>query len=86
VNCKFLLYPLQFIIVYVLWQIPFSILLRKPGEDNLERFYETFHGANISIQVSFFSFFEESLQVHLCVESTICIIIIMFVIHLIDAG
>lgn len=31
-------------------EIPFSILLRKPGEDNLERFYETFHGANISIQ------------------------------------
>ncbi|KAK9278202.1 hypothetical protein L1049_027763 [Liquidambar formosana] len=31
-------------------EIPFSIILRKPGEDNLERFYETFHGANISIQ------------------------------------
>ncbi|KAK9266174.1 hypothetical protein L1049_027239 [Liquidambar formosana] len=32
-------------------EIPFSIILRKPGEDNLERFYETFHGANISIQI-----------------------------------
>ncbi|OMP10012.1 Vacuolar protein sorting-associated protein 26 [Corchorus olitorius] len=31
-------------------EIPFSILLRNPKEDNLERFYETFHGTNISIQ------------------------------------
>ncbi|GLT45482.1 hypothetical protein SLA2020_193110 [Shorea laevis] len=31
-------------------EIPFSIILRKPGEDNLEKFYETFHGSNISIQ------------------------------------
>ncbi|XP_057952677.1 uncharacterized protein LOC131146866 isoform X2 [Malania oleifera] len=31
-------------------EIPFSIALRQTGEDNLERFYETFHGANISIQ------------------------------------
>ncbi|KAE8124799.1 hypothetical protein FH972_019651 [Carpinus fangiana] len=28
----------------------FSMILRQPGEDNLERFYETFHGANISVQ------------------------------------
>ncbi|OMO90572.1 Vacuolar protein sorting-associated protein 26 [Corchorus capsularis] len=31
-------------------EVPFSILLRNPKEDNLERFYETFHGTNISIQ------------------------------------
>ncbi|KAF8398979.1 hypothetical protein HHK36_014844 [Tetracentron sinense] len=31
-------------------EIPFSIILRQPGQDNSERFYETFHGANISIQ------------------------------------
>ncbi|XP_059455669.1 uncharacterized protein LOC132185882 isoform X3 [Corylus avellana] len=31
-------------------EILFSMILRQPGEDNLERFYETFHGANISIQ------------------------------------
>ncbi|KAK7825646.1 down syndrome critical region protein 3 [Quercus suber] len=31
-------------------QIPFSMFLRQPGKDNLERFYETFHGANISAQ------------------------------------
>ncbi|XP_022737585.1 Down syndrome critical region protein 3 homolog isoform X2 [Durio zibethinus] len=31
-------------------EIPFSITLRNPKEDNLERFYETFHGTNISIQ------------------------------------
>ncbi|XVE90747.1 hypothetical protein DITRI_Ditri20bG0101900 [Diplodiscus trichospermus] len=30
-------------------EIPFSIILRNPKED-LERFYETFHGTNISIQ------------------------------------
>lgn len=35
-----------------LWQIPFSVILRKPGEENLEKIYETFHGANISIQVN----------------------------------
>jgi len=45
---------LQFIIVHVLWQILFSMILRQPGEDNLERFYETFHGVNISIQVTIF--------------------------------
>ncbi|KAH7528549.1 hypothetical protein FEM48_Zijuj05G0083900 [Ziziphus jujuba var. spinosa] len=31
-------------------EIPFSVILRKQGEENLEKFYETFHGANISIQ------------------------------------
>ncbi|XP_030937892.1 vacuolar protein sorting-associated protein 26C-like isoform X4 [Quercus lobata] len=31
-------------------EIPFSMFLRQPGKDNLERFYETFHGANISAQ------------------------------------
>ncbi|KAM7475303.1 hypothetical protein LguiB_022546 [Lonicera macranthoides] len=31
-------------------EIPFSMVLRHPGEDNLEKFYETFHGADISIQ------------------------------------
>ncbi|KAH7549414.1 hypothetical protein JRO89_XS13G0028800 [Xanthoceras sorbifolium] len=31
-------------------EIPFSVKLRQPGEDNLERFYETFHGANVNIQ------------------------------------
>ncbi|XP_024023509.1 Down syndrome critical region protein 3 homolog isoform X2 [Morus notabilis] len=31
-------------------EIPFSLYLKKPGEENLEKFYETFHGANISIQ------------------------------------
>ncbi|GAV88018.1 Vps26 domain-containing protein [Cephalotus follicularis] len=31
-------------------EIPFSIVLRQRQEDDLERFYETFHGANISIQ------------------------------------
>ncbi|XP_057737002.1 uncharacterized protein LOC130954285 isoform X2 [Arachis stenosperma] len=30
-------------------EIPFSVTLRQQGE-NLEKFYETFHGANISIQ------------------------------------
>ncbi|KAI5441470.1 hypothetical protein KIW84_010806 [Lathyrus oleraceus] len=30
-------------------EIPFSLNLRQ--EENLERFYETFHGADISIQV-----------------------------------
>ncbi|XVF09455.1 hypothetical protein REPUB_Repub07fG0094100 [Reevesia pubescens] len=31
-------------------EILFSITPRNPEEDNLERFYETFHGTNISIQ------------------------------------
>ncbi|XP_050258208.1 uncharacterized protein LOC126703289 isoform X2 [Quercus robur] len=31
-------------------EIPFSMFLRQPGKDNLERFYETFHGFNISAQ------------------------------------
>lgn len=31
-------------------EIPFSIVLRESGEENLEKFYETFHGSNISIQ------------------------------------
>ncbi|EXB80298.1 Down syndrome critical region protein 3-like protein [Morus notabilis] len=33
-----------------MFDIPFSLYLKKPGEENLEKFYETFHGANISIQ------------------------------------
>ncbi|KAK2664544.1 hypothetical protein Ddye_003118 [Dipteronia dyeriana] len=31
-------------------EIPFSVKLRQPGEDNSERYYETFHGANVSTQ------------------------------------
>ncbi|KAF4373557.1 hypothetical protein F8388_025251 [Cannabis sativa] len=31
-------------------EIPFSLYLKKAGEKNLEKFYETFHGADISIQ------------------------------------
>ncbi|KAM3703069.1 hypothetical protein ACB098_04G067700 [Castanea mollissima] len=31
-------------------EIPFSMFLRQPGKDNLERCFETFHGANISAQ------------------------------------
>ncbi|KAK1564658.1 hypothetical protein Q3G72_008240 [Acer saccharum] len=31
-------------------EIPFSVKLRQPGEDNSERYYETFHGANVSSQ------------------------------------
>ncbi|XP_062118037.1 uncharacterized protein LOC133831676 isoform X2 [Humulus lupulus] len=31
-------------------EIPFSLYIKKPGEQNLEKFYETFHGADISIQ------------------------------------
>ncbi|KAK4779386.1 hypothetical protein SAY86_006914 [Trapa natans] len=31
-------------------EIPFSISIRQSGGDHHERFYETFHGANISIQ------------------------------------
>jgi hypothetical protein len=69
VDSKFLAYPLQFIIVHVLWQILFSMILRQPGEDNLERFYETFHGANISVQVTIF--LEKNLLICLCVERTI---------------
>lgn len=34
-----------------LWQIPFSMNIRQPREENLEKFYETFHGGNINIQV-----------------------------------
>ncbi|GFP86248.1 protection of telomeres protein 1b [Phtheirospermum japonicum] len=30
--------------------IPFSVMLKDPKEENLEKFYETFHGSNISIQ------------------------------------
>ncbi|XP_024174161.1 vacuolar protein sorting-associated protein 26C isoform X1 [Rosa chinensis] len=32
-------------------EIPFSMHIRQPREDNLEKFYETFHGGNINIQV-----------------------------------
>ncbi|KAM1238769.1 hypothetical protein TB2_039417 [Malus domestica] len=31
-------------------EIPFSINIKQPGEKNLEKFYETFHGGNINIQ------------------------------------
>ncbi|KAK9208960.1 hypothetical protein WN944_001321 [Citrus x changshan-huyou] len=31
-------------------EIPFSMNLKQHGEENLERFYETFHGADINIQ------------------------------------
>ncbi|XP_062014239.1 uncharacterized protein LOC133730714 [Rosa rugosa] len=31
-------------------EIPFSMHIRQPKEDNLEKFYETFHGGNINIQ------------------------------------
>ncbi|XP_057767410.1 uncharacterized protein LOC130987765 [Salvia miltiorrhiza] len=31
-------------------EIPFSVILKDPKEKNLGRFYETFHGGNISIQ------------------------------------
>ncbi|KAM5570398.1 hypothetical protein ABKV19_011178 [Rosa sericea] len=31
-------------------EIPFSMNIRQPREDNLEKFYETFHGGNINIQ------------------------------------
>uniref|UniRef100_A0A5B6YIP9 Vacuolar protein sorting-associated protein 26C n=2 Tax=Davidia involucrata TaxID=16924 RepID=A0A5B6YIP9_DAVIN len=31
-------------------EIPFSVILKHPQNENLERFYETFHGADISIQ------------------------------------
>ncbi|XP_059455667.1 uncharacterized protein LOC132185882 isoform X1 [Corylus avellana] len=50
-------------------QILFSMILRQPGEDNLERFYETFHGANISIQVTIC--LEKNLLICLCVQRTI---------------
>lgn len=42
------------LVVLLLQQIPFSIVLRQPGEENLERIYETYHGSNISIQVMTF--------------------------------
>ncbi|KAF5957886.1 hypothetical protein HYC85_005111 [Camellia sinensis] len=31
--------------------IPFSVILKHPGDDNLERFYETFHGGNYLVTV-----------------------------------
>ncbi|KAH6822902.1 Vacuolar protein sorting-associated protein 26 [Perilla frutescens var. hirtella] len=31
-------------------EIPFSVILKDPKENNLGKFYETFHGGNISIQ------------------------------------
>ncbi|KAH9763421.1 vacuolar protein sorting-associated protein 26 [Citrus sinensis] len=31
-------------------EVPFSMNLKQHGEENLERFYETFHGADINIQ------------------------------------
>ncbi|XP_024171998.2 vacuolar protein sorting-associated protein 26C [Rosa chinensis] len=31
-------------------EIPFSMHIRQPREDNLDKFYETFHGGNINIQ------------------------------------
>ncbi|KAG6413154.1 hypothetical protein SASPL_125856 [Salvia splendens] len=31
-------------------EIPFSVILKDPKEKNLGKFYETFHGGNISIQ------------------------------------
>ncbi|XP_052176446.1 uncharacterized protein LOC127790797 isoform X3 [Diospyros lotus] len=31
-------------------EIPFSVAMKLQGDENLEAFYETFHGANISIQ------------------------------------
>ncbi|KAK9115781.1 hypothetical protein Sjap_014728 [Stephania japonica] len=31
-------------------EIPFSVVIKEKGKDDLERFYETYHGANISIQ------------------------------------
>ncbi|XP_056175124.1 uncharacterized protein LOC115664763 isoform X2 [Syzygium oleosum] len=31
-------------------EIPFSVTLKQSGDDTRERFYETFHGANINIQ------------------------------------
>ncbi|KAH9763424.1 vacuolar protein sorting-associated protein 26 [Citrus sinensis] len=33
-------------------EVPFSMNLKQHGEENLERFYETFHGADINIQVA----------------------------------
>ncbi|GFZ12296.1 vacuolar protein sorting-associated protein 26 [Actinidia rufa] len=30
-------------------EIPFSVSLKRPGDENLEKMYETFHGANIKI-------------------------------------
>ncbi|CAK9188125.1 unnamed protein product [Ilex paraguariensis] len=34
----------------MLEKIPFSVILKHPEEDNLEKLYETYHGTNISIQ------------------------------------
>nr|VDC65106.1 unnamed protein product [Brassica rapa] len=34
-------------------EIPFSVNLRESGESIAEKFYETFHGTNINIQVSY---------------------------------
>ncbi|KAK9118060.1 hypothetical protein Scep_016153 [Stephania cephalantha] len=31
-------------------EIPFTMVLKEKGKDDFERFYETYHGANISIQ------------------------------------
>ncbi|KAL0380169.1 UNVERIFIED_CONTAM: Vacuolar protein sorting-associated protein 26C [Sesamum angustifolium] len=31
-------------------EIPFSVILKDPKEENLEKFYETFHGGDVSIQ------------------------------------
>ncbi|XP_073015289.1 uncharacterized protein [Primulina eburnea] len=31
-------------------EIPFSVMLKDPKEENLEKFFETYHGGNISIQ------------------------------------
>ncbi|XP_073317476.1 uncharacterized protein [Primulina huaijiensis] len=31
-------------------EIPFFVMLKDPKEENLEKFYETYHGGNISIQ------------------------------------
>lgn len=35
-----------------LLQIPFSVNLKEDGERVAEKFYETFHGTNVNIQVS----------------------------------
>ena len=44
--------------VCLLWQVPFTMVLKQTGEKSLGRFYETFHGTDISIQVNIF-FVEE---------------------------
>ncbi|KAK6921283.1 Vacuolar protein sorting protein 26 related [Dillenia turbinata] len=33
-------------------EMPFSVVLRQHGEENLEKFYETFHDVNISIRLT----------------------------------